>query len=349
MPILHIDIETYSSTDLKKSGVYRYVEAPDFKILLIGYAVDNGPIEVIMPGPLYNFKYETDLFANKLLDPEYIKTSHNANFERVCLSKYFGLDLPIDQWRCTMSHAAMLGLPLSLDACAKALHFESGKTSTGKSLINYFTKPCKPTKTNGGRTRNRPADAPEKWNEFIEYCRQDVELERQISNKISFFNPTKTEEKLWILDQKINDRGVMIDKDLVKTVIKIDQAYREKLINEAVALTGLENPNSLPQLKKWLADEGLEVENLQKQNIPDILKGCYPEEKTAQALKIRQKLSKTSIKKYQTMLAGVGSDDRFRGLLQYYGANRTGRWAGRLVQIQNLPRISMEDIDLARD
>lgn len=354
MRVLSIDIETFSSVDLKKSGVYKYTEAPDFEILLIGHALDDGPVQIIDMAGINDFGPDPDDallvydFVKALYNPEYLKTAHNANFERVCLQKYFSIDLPIDQWRCTMAQASMLGFPLGLDAAAKCLKLEAQKSAAGKALIKYFTVPCKPTKVNGGRTRNLPDDAPEKWKEFIEYCKQDVTVEREIKKKVDFFQQPEFERRLWILDQKINDRGIRIDKSFVENVIKIDTDSRRELTRRAIELTGLENPNSRDQLIEWLSEEGLQADNLQKQNIPDLLKQT-DSETIKEVLAIRGQMSKTSIKKYKTMLAGLCADDRFRGLFQYYGANRTGRWAGRLVQVQNLPRISIEDIDVARN
>lgn len=346
MPVLSIDIETYSSTDLKKSGVYKYTEAADFTILLIGYAIEDCSVGLF---DLQNIEDQKKFasFIELLTNPGYIKSAHNANFERVCLQKYFGVELPIDQWACTMAQASQLGLPLSLDACAKVLKLEAQKSAAGKALIKYFSVPCKPTKVNGGRTRNLPQHDLEKWSAFRQYCKDDVEVERQIRNKVSFFKQPETERKLWILDQKINDLGIAIDKNFVENVIKINLDCQTILTKKAIELTGLENPNSVPQLVAWLNQEGLEISNLQKQNIPDFLKRTNSQT-VKEVLNIRGQMSKTSIKKYKTMLEGLCADGRFRGLFQYYGANRTGRWAGRLVQVQNLPRISIEDIDCAR-
>lgn len=348
MSVLSIDIETYSSTDLKKSGIYKYVEAPDFAILLIGWAIDNEPIQLFdLAGDLPEAD-QAKQFIPLLTDPSILKTAHNANFERVCLKKYFGIDLPIEQWQCTMAQASMLGLPLSLEAAAKVLKLEAQKSATGKALIKYFSVPCKPTKVNGGRKRNLPQHDADKWKQFKEYCIQDVEVERQIRKKVDSFKQPEFERRLWSIDQKINDRGVALDQQFVKNVIKINYDAQEKLTARAIELTGLENPNSVQQLISWLSEEGLETSTLQKQNIPDLLK-LTSSEIIKEVLSIRQQMSKTSIKKYRTMLDAVCSDGRIRGLLQYYGANRTGRWAGRLVQVQNLPRISIEDIDVARN
>jgi DNA polymerase len=344
MKTLAIDIETYSSTDLLKSGVYKYVQAADFTILLFAYSIDSGPVEVV------DFASGERLSENVLIaltSPYVLKTAYNANFERTCISQHFQTTLPVEQWTCSMALVSMLGLPLSLDAAAKALKIEAQKSAAGKALIKYFSVPCKPTKVNGGRTRNLPEHAPEKWNEFKEYCRQDVVVEQAIRNRVSFFTPPPTEKILWQLDQTINDTGVMVDRQLIQNAIRIDRVYKEKLTKEAVSLTGLDNPNSVAQLKQWIGNEtGLEV-GLKKTDIPDLLKNIDCKV-VKRVLELRQEMSKTSVKKYAAMMNGICSDDRLRGIHQYYGANRTGRWAGRLVQPQNLPRNEMSDLDLAR-
>lgn len=338
MRTLAIDIETYSSVDINKSGVYKYVEATDFEVLLFAYSMDGAPVQLV------DLASSEDLRENiikALTDPTILKTAYNANFERTCLSRYFNIDLPVEQWSCTMAGAAQLGLPLSLDAAAKALRLNVEKDAAGKTLIKYFSVPCKPTKANGGRTRNLPEHAPEKWEAFRAYCIKDVEVEQAIRNKISFFQVPDSEVRLWQLDQIINDRGVLVDLQLTRNAIKIDAEYKGRLMEEAVKITGLENPNSVAQLKSWIGEEiGQEV-GLKKTDIPELLQQV-DSETVKRVLRLRQEMSKTSVKKYAAIMKCVCLDSRIRGLLQYYGANRTGRWAGRLVQVHNLPKNSEE-------
>jgi DNA polymerase bacteriophage-type len=351
MRTLSIDIETYSSYDLAACGVYKYVEAPDFDILMIAVRDSNSPEEMVRVIDLLDhddFMTYHDVIKDLLIDPNVIKTAWNANFERTCLSKYFGLYMPPEQWRCTMTWAAQLGLPLSLDACSKVLGVAQ-KDSLGKSLIRYFCQPCKPTAANGGRTRNYPHHNPEKWQQFIDYCRQDVVVERQIEDKARFF--PYQEPNVWHLDQRINDRGVRVDEELVRRAMNMDAGVRERLIQEATTLTGLSNVNSAAQVKKWLSTAtGLEVESLNKEAMPALLKAASGPAK--RMLEIRQQLSKSSIAKYAAMAEAVCSDGRVRGIHQYYGANRTGRFAGRIIQPQNLPGQSLKEeyeLDLARE
>lgn len=351
MQTLAIDIETYSSTDLSKSGVYKYVQAPDFTILLFACSFNNEPVE------LYDLsKYHNDIkvaekssrIFSPLTNPNILKTAYNASFERACISKYFNLYLDPCQWECTMAKASMLGLPLGLDMAAKALKLPQEKSAAGKALIRYFSVPCKPTKANGERTRNLPQHDLEKWEQFKEYCKNDVVVEQAIREKISFFNIPETEKKLWYLDQQINDEGVLIDPVFVKNAIHLDITHRDKLTKEITELTNLVNPNSAAQLKKWIGEEtGSTVTSLTKEAVPVLLQNtdCVI---VKRVLAIRQEMSKTSVKKYEAMASAVCEDDRVRGLLQYYGANRTGRWAGRLVQVQNLPQNHLPDLDLAR-
>lgn len=347
---LAIDIETYSATDLSKSGVYKYVQDPDFEILLFAYSFDNEPVQVV---DLKTYSREeaekTRRVFEALTDPTVLKTAFNAAFERACLSAFYKLDLVPEQWECSMSKAAMVGLPLSLDAASKALKLDIKKDATGKALIRYFSMPCKPTKTNGMRTRNLPEHAPEKWEQFKEYCKRDVEVELAIRNKVSFFTIPETEKKLWKLDQTINDNGILLDPQFVNNAISLDATFRERLTTEAIELTGLNNPNSAAQLKTWLADamRETEVTTLKKEDIPVLLKASNDATVT-RVLQIRQEMAKTSIKKYESMSNVICADSRVRGLLQYYGANRTGRWAGRLIQVQNLPKNEMSDLDIAR-
>ncbi len=345
MTILSIDIETFSSVDLGKSGVYAYTEAPDFEILLFGYAFDDGPVQVIDLASGEKIPYTV---LGVIRKPHVIKTAFNANFERVCLEKHFGKSIPPEDWRCTQVHTRVLGLPGKLEEVARVMKMEQQKDTAGKALIRYFSVPCKPTKANGMRTRNLPHHAPEKWAQFKAYCGQDVVVERDIRKTLERFPVLEVEQKLWCLDQKINDTGVEIDPELVANAIKCDTAYQNQRIEEAAKLTGLDNPNSVAQLKGWLLEaEGLEVESLNKQTVPELLKQAESDT-VKRVLELRQEMAKTSVKKYQAMDRGRCKDNRVRGLLQFYGANRTGRWAGRLVQVQNLPQNKLKDLDLAR-
>lgn len=347
MSTLSIDIETYSSVDLKSSGVYAYAASPDFEILLLAYACNNEPVKII---DIAGGEKVPDMVLAALTNPLIIKTAYNANFERTCLAAYFKMQMPPEQWRCTAIHAAILGMPPTLGAVAQVLGFpeDKQKMGIGSSLIRYFCIPCKPTKTNGERTRNLPQHDPEKWKTFKDYCIRDVEVERAIREKLSRFPVPANEQALWELDQKINDRGIRVDRELVKKAIICDKQYTERLMDEAITLTGLDNPKSVAQLKDWLYEaEGEEIESLDKKSIPKLLDKTESET-TKRVLVLRQEMSKTSVKKYSAMLHSIGTDDRIRGLLQFYGANRTGRWAGRLVQVQNLPQNKLPDLALAR-
>lgn len=346
MKTLSIDIETYSSEDLTKTGVYKYAEAEDFEILLFAYAYDDGPVEIIDLASGETLPHQVFL---DMRDPTVLKTAFNANFEITCLNKAFpGMQSP-EQWECTMVKSAMLGLPMSLDGVAKALNLEQQKMTAGRALIRYFSMPCKPTKSNGMRTRNLPHHDPDKWALFKEYCKQDVETERAIRNKERWFTIPQKERELWLLDQRIIGTGVLIDRRMVENAILMDDEHKEILTAEATELTGLDNPNSPAQLKEWLTEQtGEEVTSLTKTAIPELLDASDSEEVT-RVLELRQEMSKTSTKKYQAMLDAVCGDGRVRGLLQFYGASRTGRWAGRLVQVQNLPQNHLPDLDLARE
>lgn len=345
---LSIDIETYSGTDLTKSGVYRYAEDEAFCILLFAYAFDDEPVQIV------DIAQGEDLPANvlsALTDPSILKTAFNANFEITCISAFFGIELDANQWECTMVRSAAAGLPLSLKSCAEVLKLDQQKKSTGAALIRYFSLPCKPTKANNGRTRNKPFHDLDKWRLFKEYCVQDVETERAIYNKLHFIQIPEREHALWVLDQKINSRGVLIDQRLVNAAISMDAQNKDELTAEASDLTGLNNPNSVSQLKTWLAEAmaaDSEMPSLSKQAIKDLLAdGSTPD--VERMLRLRQELSKTSVKKYAAMSKVACEDNRVRGLFQFYGANRTGRWSGRLVQLQNLPQNHLPDLDLARD
>lgn len=335
MHVMNVDIETYSSVDIKESGVYAYAAAPDFEILLIGYRLDGGRVEVIdLTDPLYAPEDYPE-FWNSLVDPDVVKTAYNANFERTCLAAWTGKPMQPVQWQCTAVHAATLGLPGNLASVGAALGLpqDKQKGAAGKRLIDYFCKPCKPTKVNGGRTRNLPEHAPEKWEEFIEYNRQDVVAEEAIRDRLAVYKIPESEQELWNLDQNMNDNGVLLDMDLVNKIIRYDAIYRERLMVEARELTGLSNPNSLAQLKDWfLCKYQMEIKSITKDTIPEIhkqleeLEFMYDIAPAVRMLRIRQELGKTSVKKYIAMEHAVCPDGRLRGILQFYGANRTGRW-----------------------
>ncbi len=350
--ILSIDIETYCDLDLGDCGVYKYASHPSFEVLLFAYAFDDDPVQVL---DLSRRKPLPRSLWTALSDPKITKTAFNANFERICLSAHvFGgrhpLYLKPEQWDCTMVRAGVAGYPMSLEAAGKALQLDKEKLESGSALIRYFSKPCKATKVNGKRTRNLPEHDPEKWEMFKEYCKRDVEAEREIKTRLNYISISEEERKLYALDQHIVDRGVLIDRDLVTNAISIDTQLRKELEKEAIKLTGIENPNSPAQLKTWLKEEtGIAFPSLAKGVVQELLDAGKMTEKAEKILKIRQLMSKTSVKKYAKMESAACSDDRVRGLIQFYGANRTGRWAGRLVQVQNLPQNKIEDLDLARD
>ncbi|MGI5876780.1 MAG: DNA polymerase [Dethiobacteria bacterium] len=350
MHVISIDIETFSDIDLGKCGVYRYAESPSFDILLFSYSIDDGQIKLI---DLASGEKLPEEIINSLMDASIIKTAFNANFERVCLMKYLcrvlGKEVYLDpsSWRCSEVQAAMLGLPLHLEGVAQVLKLEEQKMSEGKTLIRYFCMPCKPTAANGGRTRNLPSDAPEKWEQFKAYNIRDVEVELAIRKKLEKYPIPEAEHDLYVLDQKINDRGFQADMNFVMQAITCDRQFSVAATEKAYELTGLENPNSVAQLKDWLVGRGVEVENLSKKNVQELVGETEGEVK--EALKLRLLMAKTSVRKYEALERAVCSDGRVHGLLQFYGANRTGRWAGRLVQVQNLPQNHLEDLKLARD
>ena len=345
MPVLMgIDIETYSSAPLPRCGVYRYCDAPDFEILLFSYAFDDEPVKTVDLASGETLPKEV---ISALEDPSIIKVAYNAQFERVCLSRYLGRWLDPHQWRCTMVMAAYLTLPGRLADAAVTLGTTEKKMEEGKDLIRYFSVPCKPTKTNGGRTRNLPADAPDKWAVYRQYNAQDVETERAIRKALEKYPLPEQEWELYALDQQINDRGVRVDKRLVKNAIAVDAVFAQAAYQRAKELTGLENPGSVNQLKAWLADQDLPMESLAKKIVQE--KAAQTDGIVAELLNLRLELSKTSVKKYEAMARCVCRDGRVHGLLQFYGANRTGRWAGRLVQAQNLPQNHLPDLDLARE
>lgn len=358
MRIMDVDIETYSDRDIKETGAYAYAESPVFSIMLIGYMFDDEEKPTIIDlGGIKTVEEATDYielmypeFLEALHDADVLKTAYNANFERTCLAHYWGYMDP-DQWMCTMVLASTLGLPRSLEEAGRALGLEEDKQklATGKALIQYFCKPCKPTKTNGGRTRNMPADAPEKWKLFKRYNGQDVVAERAILNKLIKYKPTEFEQKLWSWDQRMNDKGILLDIPFVKGILEYDGKNREKLLAEAQELTGLSNPNSLLKLKKWLNDNGLPMQSVTKETVDAALELQYIPDNVRRMLIIRKNLGKTSTAKYQAMIDAVCDDHRLRGILQFYGANRTGRWAGRIVQVHNLPQNKIPNIDYARE
>jgi DNA polymerase len=350
MQVISIDIETFSDIDLGKCGVYRYAESPSFDILLFSYSMDDGQIKLI---DLAGGEKLPEEIINALMDASIIKTAFNANFERVCLMKYLcqvlGKEVYLDpsSWRCSEVQAAMLGLPLHLEGVAQVLQLEEQKMSEGKALIRYFCMPCKPTAANGGRTRNLPSDAPEKWEQFKAYNIRDVGVELAIRKKLEKYPIPEAEHDLYVLDQKINDRGFQADMNFVMQAITCNRQFSVAATEKAYDLTGLENPNSVAQLKDWLVGRGVEVENLSKKNVQELVGETEGEVK--EALKLRLLMAKTSVRKYEALERAVCSDGRVHGLLQFYGANRTGRWAGRLVQVQNLPQNHLEDLKLARD
>ena len=345
MPILMgIDIETYSSAPLPRCGVYRYCDAPDFEILLFSYAFDDEPVQTIDLASGETLPLEV---ISALEDPGIIKVAYNAQFERVCLSRYLGHWLDPHQWRCTMVMAAYLTLPGRLADAAVALGTTEKKMEEGKDLIRYFSVPCKPTKTNGGRTRNLPADAPEKWAVYRQYNAQDVEVERAIRTALEKYPLPEQEWELYALDQQINDRGVRVDKKLVKNAIAVDAVFAQAACQRAKKLTGLENPGSVNQLKAWLADQDMPMESLAKKIVQE--KAAQTDGIVAELLNLRLELSKTSVKKYEAMARCVCRDGRIHGMMQFYGASRTGRFASRILNMQNLPQNHLPDLDLARE
>lgn len=352
MRTLGVDIESYSSADLTETGVYRYTEAPDFQILLIGYKWDDEPdVSVIDLTTTADFTPEEQDVLDALSDPDVRKTAWNAAFERTCLAKWLAKPMPPEQWDDTMVRALELGLPGSLAGAGIALGLpaEKLKDPRGKALINYFSKPCKPTKANNGRTRNLPAHDPDKWKLYIEYNRQDVVTEQAIREMLlKKVQPIESEWRLWYLDQRMNDRGVRVDLPMVQKIVRYDEQRQVQLINEAKDITGLENPNSLIQLKDWLARKGVPLAEVTKDVVVDQLKNADLPPEVRRVLEIRQALGKSSVKKFHTMLDAACADGRIRGTMQFYGAARTGRFAGRLVQVQNLTRNNLPDLDLAR-
>lgn len=347
MKTLSIDIETYSSANLAKCGVYKYVESPDFEILLFGYSVDGGPVQVI---DLASGETIPKEIIDVLTDENVTKWAFNANFERVCLSRYLnyliGKYLKPSSWKCSMVWAATMGLPLSLEGVGSVLGLEKQKLTEGKDLIKYFCQPCSPTKANEHRTRNYPYHAPDKWLSFKQYNIRDVEVEMSVQAKLANFPVPDNVWKEYHLDQEINDRGVALDMVLVQKAIDMDSHSRSELTEAIKNLTGLDNPNSVQQMKQWLSKNGLETETLDKKTVLKLIQTAPPE--LRDVLSLRQQLAKSSVKKYQAMKNAVCSDGRARGMFQFYGANRTGRWAGRIIQLQNLPQNHLPDLEQAR-
>ena len=343
MKRLSIDLETYSSVDLGKSGVYKYAESEDFEILLFAYSINDGEVRVM---DLASGEIIPEEILSALSDESIEKWAFNANFERVCLSRFLGKRLKPQGWHCTMIWSAYLGLPLSLEKVGEVLKLDKQKMNEGKALIRYFSIPCKPTKTNGMRTRNLPHHDLEKWSTFKEYNQRDVETEMAIKKKLSAFPMPQSEWENYWIDQNINDRGILIDEVLVDSAIKFDEILRDENMDRAIGLTGLENPNSTLQLKEWLNKKGLDIESLAKKDVESALKNAEGDIK--EVLELRQELSKSSVRKYDAMKNVKGKDNRARGLIQFYGANRTGRYSGRLIQVQNLRRNNLKDLDLAR-
>lgn len=340
-PHLHIDIETFSEVDLKKTGVHKYAEHDSFEILVVAFALNDQPAEC------YDWDELPEYFFEMLEDPNVMKFAHNASFERTCFAAE-GYATPASSWRCTMVKALYCGLPGSLDKLSSVLNLQSAKLKSGTALINYWCKPVKATKVNGGRTRNIKEHNPVKWEEFKEYCRMDVEAEKEIVTSLDSIRMSVNDWQDWALDQEINDRGVLIESRLVDSATRISDEHNEALIERTKELTGLQNPNSLAQLKQWISDRtGRTITDLTKDAVSDLLER---ESDTAvrEVLQIRQQLGKTSVKKYVAMTAGACDDGRARGLFQFYGANRTGRWAGRRVQLQNLPKHKVKDLETAR-
>ena len=347
MQTLSIDLETYSDQPLAKTGVYRYVESPDFEILLFAYSVDGGPVQQI--DLACGEKIPSEVLS-ALEDETVTKWAFNANFERICLSRF--LDYPTgdylepDSWKCSMVWAAYMGLPLSLEGTGAVLGLEKQKLSEGKDLIKYFCQPCAPTKSNGQRTRNLPKHSPDKWLAFKRYNIRDVETEMSIQARLSKYPVPNSVWEEYHLDQEINDRGVGLDMELVRQAIQMDGRSRSELTQAMKELTSLDNPNSVQQMKQWLADNGVETDTLGKKAVAELLKTAPPQ--LQKVLTLRQQLAKSSVKKYQAMETAVCADGRARGMFQFYGANRTGRWAGRIIQMQNLPQNHLDDLSEAR-
>lgn len=344
MKKLSIDIETFSDIDLIKCGVYKYADSPAFEILLFAYSIDDGEINII---DLVNGEELPEEIAEAIKSDTVIKTAFNAQFERVCLSKHLGILLDPSSWYCTAVQAAELSLPSSLADVGAALGLERQKMTEGKELIKYFCVSCKPTKSNGGRTRNMPGDAPEKWALFKEYCKRDVDVERQIAKKLEMYPISESEHRLYVLDQRINDRGVLVDLELARQAVKLNSIQTAVATEQAYTLTGLENPNSVAQLKAWLTENGVEIESLSKKAVAALADETDGD--IQEMLHLRLLMSKTSVKKYEAVMHSVCRDNRVRGMMRFCGASRTGRWSGNILQPQSLPQNHLPDLTLARD
>ncbi len=342
--ILEMDIESFSDVDLIKCGVYAYADSPAFEILLFAYSFDGGETQIIDLAQGEKFPAEVE---EAIFDVSVTKTAYNANFERTCLSKYFGRYIPPESWHCSAVQAAMLALPRSLEDVGRVLGLDEQKMKEGKELIRYFCVPCKPTKANGGRTRNLPCHAPEKWELFKTYCKRDVDVEKSIRRKLHNFPIPESEMELYRLDQRINDRGVLVDMGLVKQAIACERLHKEIVTKRAYELTELENPNSVVQLKGWLGDMGMEAESLSKKAVAGMI--AETDGEVEELLRLRLMLAKTSVKKYEAIERSACSDGRVHGMLMFYGANRSGRWSGKNVQLHNLPKNYLPDLELARN
>ena len=342
--VLSADIECFSDVDLIKCGVYAYADSPAFEILLFAYSFDGGETQIIDLAQGEKLPAEVE---DAIFDVSVTKTAYNANFERTCLSKHFGRYIPPESWHCSAVQAAMLALPRSLEDVGRVLGLDEQKMKEGKELIRYFCVPCKPTKANGGRTRNLPCHAPEKWELFKTYCKRDVDVEKSIRRKLHNFPIPESEMELYRLDQRINDRGVLVDMGLVKQAIACERLHKEVVTKRAYELTGLENPNSVAQLKGWLGDMGMEAESLSKKAVAEMI--AETDGEVEELLRLRLLMAKTSVKKYEAMERSVCSDGRVHGMLMFCGANRTSRWSGKIVQIQNLPKNYIPDLELARE
>ena len=342
--ILEADIETFSDVDLIKCGVYAYADSPAFEILLFAYSFDGGETQII---DLAQGEKPPAEVEEAIFDVSVTKTAYNANFERTCLSKYFGRYIPPESWHCSAVQAAMLALPRSLEDVGRVLGLDEQKMKEGKELIRYFCVPCKPTKANGGRARNLPCHAPEKWELFKTYCKRDVDVEKSIRRKLHNFPIPESEMELYRLDQRINDRGVLVDMKLVRNAVSCERLHKEVVTKRAYELTGLENPNSVAQLKGWLGDMGMEAESLSKKAVAEMI--AETDGEVEELLRLRLMLAKTSVKKYEAIERSACSDGRVHGMLMFYGANRSGRWSGKNVQLHNLPKNYLPDLELARD
>ena len=342
--VLEMDIESFSDVDLIKCGVYAYADSPAFEILLFAYSFDGGETQIIDLAQGEKLPAEVE---DAIFDVSVTKTAYNANFERTCLSKHFGRYIPPESWHCSAVQAAMLALPRSLEDVGRVLGLDEQKMKEGKELIRYFCIPCKPTKANGGRMRNLPCHAPEKWELFKTYCKRDVDVEKSIRRKLHNFPIPESEMELYRIDQRINDRGVLVDMKLVRNAVSCERLHKEVVTKRAYELTGLENPNSVAQLKGWLGDKGMEAESLSKKAVAEMI--AETDGEVEELLRLRLMLAKTSVKKYEAIERSACSDGRVHGMLMFYGANRSGRWSGKNVQLHNLPKNYLPDLELARE